>query len=267
MNNNIVQLSRSLTILKDQLSDHIEKKMILILGNCSAFFDGRIKSRFTDGDRFLIIKKDLSIVLHGSSGVKPVQWQLAGAGKVSFRITDDHLRMETYRPKTDESFFIAFSEVYLALSYNALEFDETASIIGHEKDFVEYLVKNPNIIEQGIRVIETEKEIDAGFIDIWGMDTSNNFVVVEVKRTNATPADAHQLKRYVDFFQKQGDQVRGILVATGFPRKVKKYLKTFDLESCTVPWQDVFPTITRPSSTLQSKRLDEFFSKDCELLK
>ena len=262
MNDYIIQLSRSLPILKDQLTDHLGKNMVLLLGNCSAFFDGRIKSRFTDGDRVLIIKKDLSIVLHGSSGVKPVQWQLAGAGKVSFIISDSHLRMETYRPKTDESFFITFSEVYLTLSYKALESEETASIIGHEKDFVEYLVKNPNIIEQGIRVIETEKEIDAGFIDIWGMDVSNNFVVVEVKRTAATPADAHQLKRYVDFFQKQGDKVRGILVATGFPRKVKKYLKTFDLESCTVPWQDVFPTITRPSTTLQSKRLDEFFSND-----
>lgn len=262
MNDYIIQLSRSLPILNDQLTDHLGKNMVLLLGNCSAFFDGRIKSRFTDGDRVLIIKKDLSIVLHGSSGVKALQWQLAGAGKVSFRITEEfHLRMETYRTKTDESFFITFSEVYLALSYKTLEFDETASIIGHEKDFVEYLVKNPNIIEQGIRVIESEKEIDAGFIDIWAVDVSDIFLVIEVKKSTATPADAHQLKRYVEFFQKKGQKVRGILVATGFPRKVKKYLRESNLESCLVPWQDVFPTITRPSSTLQSQKLDEFFSK------
>lgn len=234
--------------------------MILLLGNCTAFFDGRIKSRFTEGDRVLIIKKDLSILLHGSSGVKPIQWQLAGAGKVSFNIFDDHLRMETYRPKTDESFFITFNEVYLALSYKTLEVAETASImIGHEKDFVDYLVNNPDIIEQDLQIIKSEKEIDVGIIDIWAIDASDTFVVIEVKKSSATPADAHQLRRYVDFFQEKGQKVRGILVATKLPRKVKKYLKDLNLESCLVPWREVFPTISRPSSISQSKRLDEFF--------
>ncbi len=259
MNNKINLLSQNLATLRSELNDNLEKVMLILFGKCSALFDGRIKSHFTDGDRFLIIKKDLSILLHGSSGVKPVQWQLTGAGKVKFNvILDNHLRMETYRPKTDESFFITFSEVYLALSYNALGFDDVASIIGHEKDFVEYLVKNPETIEDDFRIIETEKEIDFGFIDIWGMDASNNFVVVEVKRTTATPNDAHQLKRYVEFFEKQGQKVRGILVATGFPKKVKHYLKSFDLESCPVHWHDIFPTMTRPSTVSQSKRLDEF---------
>lgn len=259
MDDYIALLSRSLATLQNQLNNSLEKKMIFLFGKCSAFFDGRIKSHFTDGDRILIIKRDLAILLHGSSGVKPVQWQLAGAGKVSFKITsNNHLRMETYRPKTSESFFITFSKVYQALTYNILEVDDAASIIGHEKDFVEYLVRNPDIIEHGIRVIESEKEIDFGFIDIWAEDISNNPVVIEVKKSAATPADAHQLKRYVDFFQKKGQKVRGILVATGFPKKVKNYLESFNLESCTVPWQEVFPTITRPTSESQSKRLDEF---------
>ena len=260
MNNNISLLSQDLLTLKGQLNDNLEKVMIILAGNCSAFFDGRIKSHFPDGDRVLIIKKDLTIILHGSSGVKPVQWQLAGAGKVIFNlVSETRLQMETYRPKTDESFFITFSEVYLALSYKTVEFDESASVIGHEKDFVNYLVKNPETIEKNLLVIESEKEIDFGFIDIWARDASNNFVIIEVKRTTATPADAHQLKRYVDHYQKKGERVRGILVAIGFPKKVKNYLKSFELEQCIVPWQDIFPTITRPSSLSHKKRLDEFF--------
>ncbi|MFX0124198.1 MAG: endonuclease NucS domain-containing protein [Candidatus Hodarchaeota archaeon] len=260
MNANITLLSQDLCNLKNQLNDNLEKVMIILFGRCSAFFDGRIKSHFPDSDRVLIIKKDLSILLHGSSGVKPIQWQLAGAGKVKFDlISDIHLQMQTYRPKTDESFFITFSKITMALSYNIVELDKTSSVIGHEKDFVEYLVKNPEIIEQDIRIIESEKEIDFGFIDIWAIDVSNNFVVIEVKRTSATTADAHQLKRYIDFFQKKGEKVRGILVATRFPKKVKNYLESFDLESCTVPWQDIFPTMTRPSSATYTKRLDEFF--------
>jgi RecB family endonuclease NucS len=260
MNNNVTLLSDNFSTLAGQLNDNLEKLMIILTGKCSALFDGRIKSHFTDSDRVLIIKKDLTILLHGSSGVKPVQWQLAGAGKVTFNLVEEcYLQMETYRPKTDESFFITFSEVYLALGYKTIEVDETTSVIGHEKDFVDYLVQNPQIIEENLQVIESEKEIDFGFIDIWGRDASDTFIIIEVKRTIATPADAHQLKRYVDFYQKKDEKVRGILVATGFPKKVKNYLKAFDLEHCTVPWQDIFPTITRPSSLSHKKRLDEFF--------
>ena len=260
LNNNITLLSDNFSTLVSQLNDNLEKVMIILTGKCSAFFDGRIKSHFPDGDRVLLIKKDLTILLHGSSGVKPVQWQLAGAGKVTFNLIEEsHVQMETYRPKTDETFFITFSEVYLTLTYKIIEFDETASIIGHEKDFVDYLIQNPEIIEENLQVIEAEKEIDFGFIDIWARDASNTFVIIEVKRTFATPADAHQLKRYVDFYQNKGENVRGILVATGFPRKVKNYLKTYELERCTVLWQDIFPTLTRPSSLSHKKRLDEFF--------
>ncbi|MFW9905587.1 MAG: endonuclease NucS domain-containing protein [Candidatus Thorarchaeota archaeon] len=260
MSNNVVLLSDIFSTLVGQINENLEKFMIILLGKCSAFFDGRIKSHFPDGDRILIVKKDLTILLHSSSGVKPIQWQLAGAGKVKFNLTsENYLQMETYRPKTDESFFITFSKVYLALIYKTIELNEAASVIGHEKDFVDYLVKNPHIIEDNLQVIEAEKEIDFGFIDIWAKDGFENFVIIEVKRTIATPADAHQLKRYVDFYQNKGEKVRGILVATGFPRKVKNYLKTFELEHCTIPWQDIFPTIFRPSSLSHKKRLDEFF--------
>lgn len=260
MKDNITKLSLNLLTLQDQLNnDCVGRRMIILFGRCTALFDGRIKSRFLDGDRVLMIKRDLSILLHGSSGVKPIQWQLPGAGNVSFKIFNgNNLRMETYRPKTDESFFITFSKVYLPLTYEAVEDYESASVIGHEKDLVQYLVKNPSIIEKGIQVIESEKEIDFGYIDILALDSSKNFVVVEVKRTPATPADAHQLKRYIDFFNEKGQKVRGILVATAFPNKVINYLKTFGLESREINWQDIFPTLTRPVSVSTPKKLDEF---------
>lgn len=259
MDDHIIQLSRSLPILQSQLNKNLARKMLTIFGKCSALFDGRIKSHFNEGDRVLIIKKDLSILLHSSEGVKPIQWQLPGAGKVTFSITDDdNLLMETYRIKTDESFFITFSKVHLALTYNTFDVEDNATIMGSEKDFVGYLVKHPDIIEIGIQVITSEKEIDFGFIDIWAKDSSGNPVVIEIKKSDATLADAHQLKRYVDFFLKKGQKTRGILVATGFPKKVKTYLTGYNLDSCTVPWQDIFPTIQRPKSASLLKKLDEF---------
>lgn len=255
----VIELSHDVDNLTNQLNENLEKKMVLILGRCSAFFDGRIKSHYSDGDRVLIIKKDSTILVHGSSGVKPVQWQLPGAGKVSFKMIDENLRMETYRPKTDESFFVTFSKVYHALTFNTEGEDTASAMIGHEKDFVDYLIKNPDVIEHGIQIIESEKEIDFGFIDIWACDSAQNLVAIEVKRSPATLADAMQVKRYVDFFQNQGQTIRGILIATKFPKKVLNYLDAYGLEPCLVHWQDIFPTLIRPSSIPTSKRLDEFF--------
>ena len=252
--------------LQEELSTHLERNMIVIIGICDSVFDGRIKSTLPKGDRVLIIKKDGSILLHNVSGTRPVQWQKARAGKITFVVTKENnenelLTMESYRPKTDESFFISFYQIFFAF---AAQMHETplieAQIIGDEKDFVDQLVKQPQLIEPGLKIIEREKEISVGFIDIFAHDLENTQVVIEVKKQSATLPDAHQLHRYIEYFKNRGEQVRGILVATHIPKRVHNYLQGHDLEACTIPWQELFPTIQRPSNTIRSKTLDSFLS-------
>jgi RecB family endonuclease NucS len=260
MQDHYTQLATNPSLLKQQLDNHLRKKMIIISGHCSALFDGRIKSSLKERDRILLIKKDETILLHNSVGVKPVQWQRPGAGRINFSIIDNYfLRMETYRPKTDESFFITFSEIYHSSVFDTAEEDVDALIIGHEKDLIDYLVQHPETIELELRVIECEKDTAVGSIDIFAIDSNNNHIVIEVKKQAAKPADVHQLKRYVDYLHDQGQTVRGILVANNIPKKVTKYLKFYNLEACIVPWQDIFPTIKRPSSVSRSRSLEEFF--------
>jgi len=111
-----------------------------------------------------------------------------------------------------------------------------------------------------LKIIKREKETDVGFIDLFAEDRSNNFVIVEVKKQVANPADAYQLQRYVEYFQKQTTQnVRGILVASRIPNKVKQYLKDSNLEDCAISWQDIFPTMKRPSSIPRLRNLQDFF--------
>jgi RecB family endonuclease NucS len=256
----ILNLSNEPNKLILQLNKILRKYMIIITGSCSAIFDGRIKSTLSEGDRLLIIKKDESIILNNPIGVKPVQWQKPGVGKVNFTVNkDNQVRMETYRPKTDESFFITFSIIYFAFAYYSKTDLEISETIGDEKDLVNYLIQHPEIIEEGLEIIEKEKEIDFGFIDIFARDKNSNLVVIEVKKQSATPNDAYQLKRYIEFFGNQGIYVRGILVANNFPSKVVKYLKNYELDSCEVPWQKIFPTIKRPSSIIRTQNLDNFF--------
>ncbi|MFW9991850.1 MAG: endonuclease NucS domain-containing protein, partial [Candidatus Odinarchaeota archaeon] len=204
MTEKIYTFSRDLPILVQQLNNNVNKNMLIVFGTCSAIFDGRVKLSVDSADRVLILKKDLSLLLHGPAGVKPVQWQKSRAGKVSFRVTsDNNLQMETYRPKTDESFFVTFTKVYKALMFDAKDM-AVASLTGNEKDLVDYLTENPGDIEEGLSIIDLEKSTDFGILDIFARDRTGKLVVIEVKKQNATLADAHQLKRYIDYFKKQG---------------------------------------------------------------
>lgn len=245
----------------DKLNNYIGKSMLLILGNCSAIFDGRIKSTLTDADRILIIKKDLTILLHADKGVKPVQWQLPNKGKIKFIVEDDFLMMETYRPKTDENFIINFNSIYSVQVYETFDYSES-SIIGDEKDLNLYLFQNPEKIESGLKMIDREKETDVGFVDLLAEDEKDNLVVIELKKQVATLADTQQLKRYLDFFKINSNRpVRAILVAPSFPQRVEKLLLKNDMSYSIIKWREMFPVVKRTQHIKKTKKLDSFFQK------
>ena len=78
-------------------------------------------------------------------------------------------------------------------------------------------------------------------------------IIVEVKKRGATPADAHQLKRYVEYFEEvEKRKVKGILVAKSFSSKVMNVLTANNLEAVEVPWQEIFPSLAneKPKVTM-----------------
>jgi RecB family endonuclease NucS len=225
-------------------------------GRCTAVFDGRIKSTLDSGDRLLIIKNDLSIIMHGPIGVKPLNWQKPLAGPIEFKGDQNYLEMLTKRKKTDEVLSINFSDISFVSLWHAYDVSEMV-IYGDESDLVKYLVSSPDLIEEGFQVLRTEYNTDVGPVDIRGIGHSGE-TIVEVKKRKATPADAYQLKRYIEYFEeKEKKDVKGILVAPDFPNKVKQYLKENDLFAKKIPWDEVFPTLKRPRSAL----LEDFFGE------
>jgi len=242
--------------LAERLNGAIGEKMVILAGKCQAIFDGRIKSVLEKGDRLVIIKSDLSIIMHSPRGVKPVNWQKPKAGPISIKKTDDGVEIYTQRTKTKEIFTITFTSLVFAALW--LPFDEALmEIYGDESDLVNYLVNNPKMIEEGFKVLKTEYQTKVGPVDIRGIDINGNEVIIEVKKRKATPADAHQLKRYVEFFEENWHKkVRGILIAPSFPENVQGYLKKHHLEYISIPWNEIFPVVSR-TKTLS---LDEFFN-------
>ncbi|MHA1398561.1 MAG: endonuclease NucS domain-containing protein [Candidatus Heimdallarchaeaceae archaeon] len=243
--------------LAKQLNSALGDKMILLIGRCTALFDGRIKSTLEEGDRVLLIKKDLSIIMHGPSGVKPLNWQKPNAGSISFKVASDHtLEMFTERTRTKEVLQITFTMLELAGIWHAR--DETSiEIIGDESDLVRYLVSHPNLIAEGFQVLKTEYQTDVGPVDIKGI-LNGKKVVVEVKKRKATPADAYQLKRYIEYFEeKEKSKVKGILIAPEFPKKVEAYLREHQLKAKVIHWKEIFPIIQRDKKV----KIDKFFTK------
>ena len=260
LNSNFDPLSLdSISLVANRLNSAIGEKMIILAGKCTAIFDGRIKSTLDEGDRILIIKKDLSILMHGPIGVKPLNWQKPQAGPIHFTVTSDSLEMITRRTKTQEVLTISFSKLSYAFLWHAYDVSEMI-IYGDESDLVKYLVSSPDLIEKNFQVLKTEYYTEVGLVDIRGIGTKGE-TIVEVKKRKANPTDAHQLKRYVEYFKdKENKIVNGILIAPDFPEKVLRYLDENNLIAKKIPWEEVFPTIKRPKSVL----LEEFFEEKKE---
>ncbi|NHJ48787.1 MAG: DUF91 domain-containing protein, partial [Asgard group archaeon] len=156
-------------------------------------------------------------------------------------------------PKTKETLEIFFTEIYQATIYNASD-SATLSIYGSESDLSDYLFNHPEIISQDFQPTSREYETPFGFIDIRGVDKQGNIVIIEVKKQAATLADAHQLKRYVEYFVEQEKvSVKGILVAKDFSSKVMNIIEANNLEAVAINWLEIFPALAneKPSVTLE----------------
>jgi RecB family endonuclease NucS len=255
----IIIASENLKKMAIELSEELCKKMIVIFGYCSAIFDGRIKSYLPEGDRLLFIKKDETLVLHGSTGLKPLNWQISGAGRIIISSDNNKLLVKSFRTKTEETLEIIFETIHQAVIYDAHD-SASLSIYGSEKDLSDYLFDHPEIIDDDFQPTAREYDTPFGFLDLRGVDKQGNIIIVEVKKRGATPADAHQLKRYVEYFEDvEKIKVKGILVANSFSEKVMNVLQVNGLEAVAVPWQEIFPTLSNEKPTVT---LEDFMKKE-----
>lgn len=91
-----------------------------------------------------------------------------------------------------------------------------------EKDLQNYLARNLEVIEPGLRLYTDEgitgMEVEAGGrrIDILAIDKNNNLVVLELKVSKGYDRVVGQLLRYVNWvrreFAESGQKVRGIII-------------------------------------------------------
>ena len=219
-------IEKSAKLIKTALS---ERKVVILVGNCSVDYRGRANSKLEFGERILMIKEDRSVLVHRPFGYEPVNWQPAGC-LFQTRVIGDILQIRAIRKKPSESVKLSFDNIFLV---SVLKLKDTGDFFLHasEADMQKAILIDPSLLEDGFTPITYEKKVEPGFVDIYGQDIEGKLVVVELKRKGAGRDAALQLSKYVNFLKTVTQrEIRGILVAPSLAKGVKTILTNLELE-------------------------------------
>ena len=228
---------------KEVLSEYLKRDFTVQLnGLCTVNYQGRAKSKLDRGERLVIKKQDSAILVHGPENYQPKNWQPeVDSYSVEIQKVDEEsklLILEAKRTNPEEVVEIQFEDIDF-LMVDKLVDKSDLKIRGHEVDIHESIEEDPELVEEGLKVVEREKETPAGFIDVFARDSEDDWVVIEVKR-NPDYNTVLQLQRYVEEIEKEySGNIRGILVAPKMTDKVLDYLKERDLKFVNVDMEDV----------------------------
>jgi len=207
----------------------VQRRTLIVAGNCKVDYVGRASSKLELGERFLIIKSDGSLLVHRPVGHEPVNWQPSGS-VFHVQIKDDLLEVHAVRQKPRENVKVQFTKVYTATSVMLLDAGDFI-LNASEEDMHRAILLRPELIEEGFKPISWEKKVEPGFVDVYGMDKAGRLVVVEVKRKTATREAVVQLAKYIEAIKLKADRpIRGILVAPGLGKDVQTLLVSMGLE-------------------------------------
>jgi RecB family endonuclease NucS len=204
-------------------------KTLILVGDCWVDYRGRASSTLEPGERILIFKEDGSMLIHRSKGYEPVNWQPPGCIFHASK-KGDVLVARAVRRKPRESLTAYFNKVFLLVVLSLVDRGEF-SLYASEENMQRAILRQPSIIEEGLRLITYEKKVDPGFIDVYGIDKEGKMVVIEIKRRTAGKEAALQLSKYVESIKNTVNrEIRGILVAPQIAKGVQKLLMTLGLE-------------------------------------
>ena len=219
-------LEESATFLDNAVQ---ENNCIIIIGCCSVKYEGRARSILQLGERVVFIKEDKALLIHRGRGYKPVNWQ-SSSSYISISLRGENLRIRSIRRQPREVIEITFTDIYTLLTFTLIDEGEFSLYVS-ERDIQRVLIKEPKLIEEGFTPLEFEKQIDPGFIDVYGIDSKGNLVVIEIKRAKARKEAVIQLSRYIRSIESTTERkVRGLLIADSITKSAHRMMKTLNLE-------------------------------------
>ncbi len=219
-------LSRAAEVIRNAVA---ERKLVVIVGVCRVDYEGRSESKLTSGERIIVIKQDGAFLVHRPTGHSPVNWQ-PDTSRIEVRVEDSYLIITAIRRSPREIVRVYMDKVYAVLYGKLVDKGEFIMYLD-ELEIRDLLYSRPDIIEEGLRIIEKEKKLDVGSIDLFGYDRDGRPVIIEIKRVTASREAVYQLLRYVESYQRSyGVKPRGILVAPQFSQAAIEALARLGLE-------------------------------------
>ena len=222
--------SPSLKDAQDTLVKSLESRMIIVIvASCEVHYSGRTGSHLGEGERMIIIKEDGCLLIHRSTDYRPVNWQ-PGGGIVQAHLSKDRLLVRAVRTNPLESLNISISKIGLLTNFRLLD-EAEFHLHASEEDMQKAIVLQPSIIEAGLEVIEYERRVEPGFVDIYGVDRKGNAVVIEIKKDPAGVSAVKQLAEYLKYIQpRPGRKLRPMIVAPGLAKGAQTLLSKMGFE-------------------------------------
>src|SRR5260370_33031576 len=169
--------------------------MVTMVANCTVSYSGRTGSDMGEGQRLVVLEGEWCVLIHRGRDYPPVNWQPSGC-VFQTRIESGRLILKAVRPSPLETLTIEVDRVgFLA----AFHLKDEAEFILHssEEEMQKAILAEPGLVEQGLRVIDFEKKVAPGFVDVYGIDSQGNTVVIEIKKDPAGTAAVKQLAEYL----------------------------------------------------------------------
>jgi RecB family endonuclease NucS len=219
-------IKQAVTVINEALK---KKELLVLWGNLSVTYSGRASSKLELGERVVMIKTDGSFLIHRSQGHSPVNWQPPGS-KFIIKQFQDNIMIESLRTKPKERIKLSVDRVDLIV-ISKLQDNGEFSLYVTETDIRDMICFEPQLFEEGFRVILKEKKLQTGFIDLFGVDKENRATIIEIKRGVAGKDAVIQLERYINLLSKEGKtDFRGVLLAFGLGRGCQEMLDSLGLE-------------------------------------
>ena len=206
-------VSPSLEEVRAELVMGLEtRKLVVMVASCSVEYSGRTGSHLGEGERLIIVKGDGCILVHRGRDYQPVNWQPSGC-IIQAYANNGTLVLKAVRPTPLESLTLVLREVQFLGTFLL---QDNAEFILHasEEEMQQAIILQPDIIEPGFKILDFEKRVPPGFVDVYGVDAVGNTLVIEIKKDPAGFPAIKQLLEYLKYLQApHGKKLRPMIVA------------------------------------------------------
>lgn len=211
-------------VRREELGEIVKKwfrtATITIVAKCRIEYEGRAASTATSAWRMIIIKEDGTVLVHEHSGRNPLNWQPKAYITVSEEGNDVVIKALRARPREILKIYIESDADVIVARLGKGKF----LLKGTEAGIVEELALNPELIEEGARLVSREVSTPHGRIDVVLKGRDGRLILVEVKRSVADVDAVFQLRRYVEYYKQLGIDAKGVIAAPCLSPRAQKVL-------------------------------------------